>query len=107
MTIQTNNSGLSSPLKWHGGKHYLAKKIIGLMPPHLHYVEPYFGSGAVLLERDPNRDWLSDGNGSVLSSARGCSEVANDKHSLLIGFWDVLRGPQTFSQLLNPRPLAV
>ena len=40
-TIKRNNSGLSSPLKWHGGKHYLAKKIIELMPPHLHYVEPY------------------------------------------------------------------
>ncbi|MEZ5943927.1 MAG: hypothetical protein R3C18_21225 [Planctomycetaceae bacterium] len=23
---------ITQPLKWHGGKHYLAKKIIGLMP---------------------------------------------------------------------------
>ena len=48
------------PLKWHGGKSYLAKWIIGLMPPRVrnsndpaadddgwcHYVEPYFGGGA-------------------------------------------------------------
>ena len=33
----------SKPLKWHGGKHYLADRIIRLMPAHTHYVEPYAG----------------------------------------------------------------
>jgi len=98
MTIATNYSGVSSPLKWHGGKHYLAKKLIALMPPHLHYVEPYFGSGAVLLERDPNRDWLSDGNGAVPSSARGCAEVVNDLHGDLMNFWAVLRDSRAFDE---------
>ena len=42
-----------SILKYHGGKHYLASKIIALMPPHIHYVEPYFGGGSVLLKKDP------------------------------------------------------
>ncbi len=51
---------MNRPLKWYGGKHYLAKQIIELMPPHLHYVEPYFGGGAVLFARDPNKDWLID-----------------------------------------------
>ena len=37
---------LTPPLKWPGGKHYLAKGIIDLMPPHTHYVESYFGGGA-------------------------------------------------------------
>ena len=36
---------MNSPLKSHGGKHYLAAQIVALMPPHLHYVEPYFGGG--------------------------------------------------------------
>ena len=40
---------LTPPLKWHGGKHYLASRIVGLMPPHLHYVEPFFGGGTVLV----------------------------------------------------------
>lgn len=44
---------LTQPLRWHGGKHYLAKIIIDLMPPHLHYVEAYGGGLAVLLEKDP------------------------------------------------------
>ena len=99
MSIKTNNSGLSSPLKWHGGKHYLAKKIIELMPPHLHFVEPYAGSLAVLLERDPNRDWLSEGNGTVLPSySKGCSEVANDLNGQLMNFWAVLADTRTFGE---------
>jgi hypothetical protein len=44
---------MTPPLKWHGGKHYLAAKIVDLMPSHIHYVEPYFGGGAVLLAKNP------------------------------------------------------
>ncbi len=98
MSVAINVSGLSSPLKWHGGKHYLAKRIIALMPPHLHYVEPYAGSLAVLLERDPNRDWFSDGNVDLRSAERGCSEVVNDLHGNLMNFWAVLRDPRTFGE---------
>jgi len=61
---------LTQPLKWHGGKHYLAKAIIELMPPHVHYVEPYFGGGSVLLEKDPV----------------GVSEVVNDRNRELMNF---------------------
>lgn len=86
-----------SPLKWHGGKHYLAKKIIALMPPHLCYVEPYAGSLAVLLERDPNRNWL--GNAEALPSyLKGCSEVVNDLHGELMDFWAVLQDPDLFGR---------
>lgn len=58
-------SKLTGPLKWHGGKSYLADWIISLMPKHLHYVEPYAGGLAVLLAKDPNderHDWVT-GNG--------------------------------------------
>ncbi len=69
---------LTQPLKWHGGKHYLAKRIIELMPEHVHYVEPYFGGGAVLLQKDPE----------------GVSEVVNDIDGELMSFWDCLRAPE-------------
>jgi DNA adenine methylase len=70
------------PLKTHGGKAYLAKKIIELMPPHLHYVEPYFGGGAVLLNKDPN----------------GVSEVVNDLNYNLTIFWKVLQDKKWFKE---------
>lgn len=73
----------SQPLKWHGGKHYLAKRIIELMPPHVHYVEPYFGGGAVLFAK-PSK-WIE-----------GHSEVVNDIDGELMNFWRVLASPKWF-----------
>jgi len=43
---------LIPPLKWHGGKHYLAPQVVARMPPHRHYVEPFAGGLSVLLARD-------------------------------------------------------
>lgn len=74
---------LSPPLKRHGGKHDLARRIIAIMPPHTHYVEPYFGGGAVLLAKEPE----------------GFSEVVNDLDGELTNFWVVLQQPDLFRQL--------
>lgn len=63
-----------------GGKHYLAKHIIGLMPKHIHYVEPYFGGGSVLLQKP----------------YEGYSEVVNDIYGDLINFWKVLKNSSDF-----------
>lgn len=71
---------ISSPIKWHGGKSYLAARIVALMPPHLHYVEPYAGGLSVLLAKDPN----------------GVSEVVNDLHGGLTNFWNCMMNPDLF-----------
>ena len=63
------------------------------MPPHLHYVEPYFGGGSVLLHKDPI----------------GVSEVANDIYGELMNFWRVLQdGPsyQHFARRMEATPFA-
>ncbi len=73
----------SLPLKWHGGKTYLAKWLIDLFPPHTHYVEPFFGGGSVLFSK-PN------------SLVEGHSEVINDLNGELTNFWQVLRDPGHF-----------
>ncbi len=73
---------LTPPLKWHGGKHYLAERIIDLMPSHVHYIEPYYGGGAVLLAKNPT----------------GVSEVVNDCHGELTNFWRVLQNDEQFLQ---------
>jgi DNA adenine methylase len=74
----------SLPLKWHGGKHYLAERIIGLFPPrgtYTHFVEPFFGGGAVLFRHDPE----------------GKSEVANDLNGELANFWRHLADDNSFA----------
>src|SRR5262245_66094548 len=69
-------------VKWHGGKQRLARRLITLMSPHTHYVEPYFGGGAVLFAKDPI----------------GVSEVVNDIDKDLTNFWRVLQDEQTFAR---------
>src|ERR1700729_919118 len=84
---------VSLPLKWHGGKYYLAAKIIELMPVHTHYVEPYAGGLSVLLAKDPE----------------GISEVANDINGELANFWNVLRSQEdfaTFQRLCEATPFS-
>lgn len=73
---------LTPAIKWHGGKNYLARRIIALFPPHLHYVEPFFGGGAVLFEKDPE----------------GVSEVVNDLNGSLTNFWRVLQHGPHFAE---------
>jgi DNA adenine methylase len=84
---------ISPPLKWHGGKHYLASKIIALMPPHVHYVEAFAGGLSVMLAKDPE----------------GVSEVANDLNGWLTNFWNVLADPDrfaTFKRILQAVPFS-
>jgi len=81
--MATTMPRISPPLKWHGGKHHIAAKIIALMPPHTHYVEPYFGGGAVLLAKTPD----------------GVSELVNDRNGPLTAFWRVLKDERMFAKL--------
>lgn len=75
-------------INWHGGKHYLAPWILSHQPKEfVHYVEPYFGGGAVLFEM-----------------CFGHSEVINDINGKLINFWRALQSPSAFDDL---RRLAV
>jgi DNA adenine methylase len=91
---------LTPPLKWHGGKTYLAPQIVDRMPRHLKYVEPFAGGLAVLLARDPadRRLWWphpqSDGR-----KASGVSEVVNDVDGDLTNFYQVVRDPGLFERL--------
>jgi DNA adenine methylase len=81
---------ITPPLKWHGGKHYLAGRIVSLMPPHIHYVEPFFGGGAVLFAREPEEPSLFS------APHKGVSEVVNDINGRLINFWRVLQDEEQF-----------
>ena len=81
---------LTQPLKYHGGKAYLADRIVARLPRHIHYVEPYAGGLAVLLARDPNDPAL------WLPPHKGVSEVVNDLNGDLTNFWRVLQHPELF-----------
>jgi DNA adenine methylase len=65
---------MKPPVLYFGGKAGLAPAIADLLPDHRHYVEPYCGSLAVLLAKQPSP-----------------FETVNDLDRRLVTFWRVLR----------------
>lgn len=61
---------MKTPITYYGGKRQMVSTIVGMIPKHKIYCEPFFGGGAVFF-------------------AKGASflEVVNDKNDLLITFY--------------------
>lgn len=77
-------------LRYHGAKWKLAKWIVGHLPAHRVYVEPYGGSAAVLLNKP--RSWL---------------EVYNDLDHQVVGFFRTLREqPEALIRAIELTPYA-
>jgi DNA adenine methylase len=64
---------MKPPMPYYGAKQTLAERIVSFFPPHKHYVEPFCGSLAVLLAKEPSR-----------------METVNDLDGSLMTFWRVL-----------------
>jgi DNA adenine methylase len=76
---------MRSFIKMFGGKFNLFRRIIALFPDHATYVEPYVGSGIVLLNKP-------------LSPI----EVANDIHPSLMNLWRYVRDrPEPLCSLIS------
>ncbi len=62
-------------LKYPGSKWRLARWIIGHLPPHSTYLEPFFGSGAVFFRKPPSKvETVNDLDGDVVNLFRVCRE---------------------------------
>lgn len=69
-------------LRYHGGKWKLAEWIIGHMPVHRIYCEPFGGAGSVLVRKP-----------------RSYAEVYNDRWETVVNVFRVLREPELAVQL--------
>lgn len=65
---------MKPPFPYFGGKMTIAPRIVDLLPPHQHYIEPFAGSMSVLLAKRPVK-----------------FETVNDLDGRLVTFWRVLR----------------
>ena len=68
----------------------MAKEIVALMPPHRSYLEPFFGSGAVLFNKPPS-----------------AIETVNDIDGDIVNFFTVLReDPDRLAEAISLTPYA-
>lgn len=71
--------GAPAVLRYPGSKWTLARQIVSHFQPHFHYVEPFFGSGAVFFTK-PNvpHEVLNDTNGSIVNLFRVLREHTDE-----------------------------
>lgn len=68
-----------APLRYPGAKWMLGKKIAGYFEEHYHYVEPFFGSGAVFFSKEPSRhEVINDLDQRVVSLFRVIRDRADE-----------------------------
>lgn len=65
---------MKTPLTYYGGKQLLCKYILPLIPEHAHYIEPFFGGGAVFWAKNQVK-----------------YETINDKNGILITFYEQVK----------------
>jgi len=59
---------VKTPLSYYGGKQQLAKLILGMIPEHRIYCEPFCGGGAVFFAKEPSPvEIINDSNGEVVN----------------------------------------
>lgn len=73
-------SRMKTLLQYPGGKRRLAPWIVGHMPAHHSYLEPFFGGGAVLFEKPPARiETVNDLDGDVVNFFRVIRDMESRK----------------------------
>lgn len=81
---------MNTLLNYPGAKWGMAREIVALMPPHRSYLEPFFGSGAVLFNKSPS-----------------AIETVNDIDGDIVNFFTVLREqPDRLAEAISMTPYA-
>jgi DNA adenine methylase len=59
---------MKTPLSYYGGKQTLDKTILGLIPPHRLYCEPFLGGAAIFFAKEPSKvEIINDTNGEIVN----------------------------------------
>jgi DNA adenine methylase len=101
---------LKTPISYYGGKQKLAKTIIGLIPKHNLYCEPFFGGGAVFFNKPAsNVEVINDTNNELINFYKVVKndfaslekEIQSTLHSRILhrNAWVIYNNPDLFSEL--------
>lgn len=81
---------MKAPFTYYGGKIGLAERILAMLPGHRVYMEPFFGSGAVLFAKRPSTH-----------------EIVNDLDDAVVAFFTCLRDcPEDLERVCRLTPYA-
>lgn len=70
---------MTALLNYPGAKWGMAKEIVSIMPPHRSYLEPFFGSGAVLFNKPPSAiETVNDIDGDIVNFFAVLREQSED-----------------------------
>lgn len=70
---------MNAILNYPGAKWGMSKEIVALMPPHRSYLEPFFGSGAVLFGKAPSAiETVNDIDGDIVNFFRVLRECPQE-----------------------------
>ena len=78
LAVSDLTESIPSPIGWMGAKASIAHHIVGLLPKHDTFIEPFLGGGSILLAKPKSR-----------------IELVNDIHGEIVNFFHVLRDEQT------------
>lgn len=92
---------------WPGGKSRVSKEIIGKIPDHKVYVEPFIGGGSVFFEKSlaTNGNVINDKNKNLVNFYRSMTTIS---HKELVGCrhpsrkkWEKLRNKRDRGEILT------
>ncbi|MEM4184022.1 MAG: DNA adenine methylase [Candidatus Caldarchaeum sp.] len=78
------------PIKWYGGKHFMLKTILRMIPRHKTYVEVFGGAAHLLFAKEPSM-----------------VEVYNDSNGDLVNLYRVLQNPEMFLKFFQKAALTL
>jgi DNA adenine methylase len=101
---------MKTPLSYYGGKQNLAKIILGLIPPHRVYCEPFLGGAAIFFAKEPSKvEIINDTNGEIINFYEVLKrdftalekEVAISLHSRKLHnhAWVIYQNPELFDRI--------
>lgn len=94
--------GLPQVFGYPGGKHFAAKTIVPLIPPHATYTEPFCGSAAIFWAKEPSpEEVLSDLRKSLIKTFRFLRDEGDFKKFLKLS-WKP--SPQVYASLMQSDP---
>ncbi|MCX2683813.1 DNA adenine methylase [Campylobacter sp. MIT 21-1685] len=87
--IKPTRTKLKAPFAWVGGKNYLAKEIIALMPEHKSYIEVFGGALSVFYQKSASKIEIINDINDELINLHLCirnkpQSLANVLHSMLV-----------------------